>query len=357
MHRFNGSWLKARPRDKPPGRCRADAVLPHPAARPHNRGRDHAGGVRCPDAFGGTIKVGKSPDASFSEQLLGRIRQELGCPASVADRLPGSILNTVYAVRCAGRELIAKSGAGKDIRREAAVLAMLREAEVAVPHAVLLPANTTFPNDLLLLDVLPGRAAESNDEVLTDAGRTLRRVHDMRLPGFGLIDAGRQQLTGAFDSWAGFLQTALADARKAIPVSVMPTAMHDEAAAQLSDRHVRGHVTGIDQGVLLHGDLMPRHVWNDDGHLAGLIDWGDALAGDPLFDLARCSMAGEEPFRRLLSGYGGPTPDEHVLASYRVVWSLIALTMECRAGGDWYDAYVSTVRSHGFFDRPIVRPS
>jgi aminoglycoside phosphotransferase (APT) family kinase protein len=304
-----------------------------------------------------TIKVDKSPDTESGAQLLARIQEELGCPAILTDSLSGSILNVVYAVRCGERELIAKSGASTGIRREAAVLAMLRETEVAVPHAVLLPANPTFPNDLLLLDVLPGRAAKRDDEVLADAGRSLRQVHDMRLPGFGLVGTGQRQLTGTSDSWAGFLHSAVAEASRTIPVDVMPAVMQDEVAAQLSQHHIRTHLAGIDQGVLLHGDLMPRHVWNDEGRLAGLIDWGDAMVGDPLFDLARFSMASEEAFERFLRGYGGSTPpDERILAFYRMVFSLMALTVECGAGGDWFDAYVSTTRSElGFLHRLVER--
>ncbi|MFJ9588457.1 phosphotransferase [Streptomyces acidicola] len=49
--------------------------------------------------------------------------------------------------------------------------------------------------------------------------------------------------------------------------------------------------TGVDQGVPLHGDLMPKHVWDDQGRLVGLIDWGDAMAGD-------------DAFRQFLKGYG-----------------------------------------------------
>jgi len=280
----------------------------------------------------------------------------LGRPAILTQPLSGSILNVVYAVRCGERELIAKSGASEGIRREAAVLGMLRQTEVPVPPAVLLPANPTFPNDLLLLDLLPGHAATRDSETLTYAGRSLRQLHDIQLPGFGLVGTDQRQLAGTSDTWAGFLRAAVADARQAIPVDVLPTAVHDDVAAQWSQQHhIGGHLAGITQGVLLHGDLTPRHVWNDEGRLAGLIDWGDAMVGDPLFDLARFSMASGEAFQRFLRGYGGSTsPDERVLAFYRAVWSLMALTVECRAGGDWFDDYVSTVRRGlGFLHQPV----
>jgi aminoglycoside phosphotransferase (APT) family kinase protein len=274
-------------------------------------------------------------------------------PVILTSPLAGSILNVVYAVRCGERELIAKSGASAGIRREAAVLTMLRQTEVPVPHAVLLPANQTFPSDLLLLDTLPGQAAKRDSEVLTDAGRSLRRLHDIRLPGFGLVGTDQRLPAGTSDTWAGFLHAAMTDARESVPVDVMPASVHDEAAAVRSQPYIHDHLAGIDQGVLLHGDLMPRHVWDDDGRLAGLIDWGDATVGDPLFDLARFSMASEEAFERFVGGYDASArPDARVLAFYRMVWSLMALTQECRSGGDWFDDYVSTVRRElGFLGR------
>ncbi|MBA2813627.1 aminoglycoside phosphotransferase family protein [Streptomyces sp. KM273126] len=288
-------------------------------------------------------------------QLLARVGEALGSPAVLVRPLSGSIVNVVHAVRCGERELIVKFGAAEGIRREAAVLTLLRQTEVPIPHAVLLPANPTFPNDLLLIDVLPGHAAELDSGVLTDAGRKLRRVHEVELPGFGLVGTDHERVAAASGTWFGFLDAVVAAARQLIPVNVMPTAVHDEVAAQLRQHRTRAHLTGVGQGVLLHGDLMPKHVWDDQGRLVGLIDWGDAMAGDPLFDLARFSMAGDDAFRQFLQGYGSPNPpDAHVLALYRMVWSLMALTVECGAGGDWVDGYLSTVRRELGFLRQLV---
>ncbi|MFF5176153.1 phosphotransferase family protein [Micromonospora sp. NPDC000089] len=276
------------------------------------------------------------------EQLLARIEEVTGCPALLIRPLSGSILNVVHLVRCGERELVAKMGAAEGIRREAAVLTMLRPTGVPVPHAALLPADPSFPSDLLLVDVLPGHAAEPDSEVLADAGRSLRRLHDIRLPGFGPVADGP---AGTSATWAGFLDGVVAEARRAVPEHVLPAALHDEVDAQSRHRRVRAHVAGVDHGVLLHGDLVPKHVWDDHGRLAGLIDWGDAMVGDPLFDLARFSMSGEDAFRRCLDGYRTASPqDPYVLAFYRMVWSLMALIVECGAGGDWVDGYLSTVR-------------
>ncbi|MFI1169549.1 hypothetical protein ACH4UM_39885 [Streptomyces sp. NPDC020801] len=103
----------------------------------------------------------ESPGPVPVEQLLARNGGALGRPAVPLHPLPGSILNVVHAVRCGERELIVKYGAAEGIEREATVLSTLRQTTVPVPHAVLVPADPAFPHDLLLLDVLPGRAAEA----------------------------------------------------------------------------------------------------------------------------------------------------------------------------------------------------
>lgn len=42
--------------------------------------------------------------------------------------------------------------------------------------------------------------------------------------------------------------------------------------------------------VLLHGDFWPGNViWND-GQIAAVLDWEDAILGDPLFDVASCRL-------------------------------------------------------------------
>lgn len=75
--------------------------------------------------------------------------------------------------------------------------------------------------------------------------------------------------------------------------------------------------------------------------LSGIIDWGDATVGDPLADLARLSMTGPDALTAFAAGYGvALTPAvREVLARYRVLWNVVALSYEYRAGGDWFDVY------------------
>lgn len=93
--------------------------------------------------------------------------------------------------------------------------------------------------------------------------------------------------------------------------------------------------------VLLHGDLKLQHIFAEADRFVGIIDWGDACAGDPRFDLGRMSMAGGAALDGFLSGYGLPMTAElsRAFTAYRLVWNLDALLYEYRAGGDWFASY------------------
>jgi hygromycin-B 7''-O-kinase len=69
-----------------------------------------------------------------------------------------------------------------------------------------------------------------------------------------------------------------------------------------------------DERRLVHADLHGDHVFVRDGHLAGIIDWGDALCGDPYYDLPALffsTFGGSKPLlRTFLDAYGWPVAAE-----------------------------------------------
>ncbi len=74
---------------------------------------------------------------------------------------------------------------------------------------------------------------------------------------------------------------------------------------------------------LRHGDIGPEHVLvTDTGDLAGVIDWGDAEVGDPVFDLAWMLHAMPAEGERVLGAYGGP-PDDRFFVRARFAFLLM----------------------------------
>lgn len=69
-----------------------------------------------------------------------------------------------------------------------------------------------------------------------------------------------------------------------------------------------------DDRVLVHADLTADHLFVDSAGLVGIIDWGDALAADPYYEIPAVRFDGLKSDRALfdafLDGYGWPVDDD-----------------------------------------------
>ncbi|RFU39497.1 aminoglycoside phosphotransferase [Actinomadura logoneensis] len=84
----------------------------------------------------------------------------------------------------------------------------------------------------------------------------------------------------------------------------------------------------LDTGVtdtVVHGDLGPEHVLVEDGRLSGVIDFGDAHAGDPAIDLSWTLYGTPPAFAEALATAYGVTPE---LRARGLLWHSL---------GPWYE--------------------
>lgn len=199
-------------------------------------------------------------------------------PFVTVESVQGFIGNETFRVRTrAGDTYHVKSGAATDAEVRACRLA--RAAGVPAPDIV-----ADGPGYLVQREV-EGRPVSATDasQVLPELGRQLVKLHAGPADGYGLLGGPLRS------TWAEVLLDAV---RSLVGIS---------AAGVLPDEHRRRLGALVEQAsdeleparpALLHGDLHPRHVYALDGELTAIIDWGDALYGDPLFDLGRFSLAG-----------------------------------------------------------------
>jgi aminoglycoside phosphotransferase (APT) family kinase protein len=215
----------------------------------------------------------------------------------------------------AGETVYLKSGDTVEAEARACDLAR----SVGVPAPQILAIDPTY----LICAEVPGSPSGA-DAVVTEVGRGLRRLHEIR----GNDGSWAERLLGLITRLDVLADIVPADLVRRLRVSVPPFV---DTVADV-------------ETVLLHGDLHPRHLYAVGNDLTGVIDWGDATYGDPLFDVARFSMAGDAATGALLAGYGLSTAGlERALSMYRVLWSLMALHAEYEAGGDWFAAHVRTI--------------
>ena len=245
-----------------------------------------------------------------------------------------------------------------------------RAATVAVPVPSVAAAGILDEGrGYLITGWLDGRPAiaETDGDALIEAGRALRRCHRVTGPGYGRVEVAAAAARGHHGSWAGFLDSILTGIDDLVRHDVLTGAVARQVRAAVTAH--RDVINYPGQGVLLHCDLKPAHLFVADGRLAAIIDWGDTSYGDPRWDLARLRHSGDAVFAQVLAGYvdedralaesgrqpalitgdvGTGSDFDRALGCLGAILRLDALYYELMAGGDWFDVYRSSI--HDWLD-------
>lgn len=198
---------------------------------------------------------------------------------------------------------------------EAALARSLRAAGLRVPACdAALVADGASSRGVQLVDRVPGRAAThwDDDEAamlarLEAMAAFLKGLHAIPCEGFGPLSArapsGPAPLAGIHDRWPDFLRVRLAEhVGHCASIGALGPADAGRADAAFAELESLGAPA---RGSLLHGDPGPHNFVFDDATLGGVIDWEDALSGDPLFDLAAlCTFQPARRHERILAAYG-----------------------------------------------------
>jgi hygromycin-B 7''-O-kinase len=188
-----------------------------------------------------------------------------GCKATYPTFLYGDVVVKLFGYSQSWRECYAA---------ERAALALVAgDPEIAAPRLFgdgRLYDNVDAPWQYLITTRLSGvpwwhaeLSAEQQLSVAAELGRQVRRVHVLRAPGVP-TDA----------DWPA-LNVAAAAKQSSLPPHLI---------AQID-----GYLAGLGpfDRVFVHGDLVANHVYVEDGHLIGIIDWGDATVTDRHYEIGQ----------------------------------------------------------------------
>ena len=196
-----------------------------------------------------------------------------------------------------GRPVVVKADAVP--RRLGKELVMLRAAAGGgIPAPAVLLAERGLP-EFLVLTMAEGHALSgaSPRVAWADAGRHLRRLHDLAHP------PGIPRFNQTGGDWRDFLlwwtdraTGKVADTGVLSPGEVRRLRSQlSTAFREMADPECR----------LLHGDCQPDHFFIEPrtGGLTALIDFGDASIGDPAWDVAVLTLRHPQRLGAVLHGY------------------------------------------------------
>jgi hygromycin-B 7''-O-kinase len=173
----------------------------------------------------------------------------------------------------------------------------LDRAEIGAPrhvaHGHLFQAGWRWPYLVTTrLDGMSWREAglspQAQQAVASQLGAALRRVHELTCPD---EPVWRRDVLSE-------LRATCADRhrRRGMLPAHLADQIDDYLAALVATRR------------LIHGDLHADHVFVEARHLVGVVDWGDALCGDPYYELPALFFgtfrANRSLLRAFLDGYG-----------------------------------------------------
>jgi hypothetical protein len=161
---------------------------------------------------------------------------------------------------------------------------------------------------------------ESDDSVLPEAefGRLIRAIHEVPAPLLGLV------CMESLDDADQVLAERIGDRLKnlaAVTGLGLGSAGGGAGFPDIRAALAAGRGEGLPRR-LLHMDLRPENILVRSGRPAAILDWSNALIGDPALDLARTSEYGSLT-PAVLAGYGDPgafamTPATPRQAVYRL---------------------------------------
>jgi aminoglycoside phosphotransferase (APT) family kinase protein len=140
-------------------------------------------------------------------------------------------------------------------------------------------------------------------QALERVGEFLARLHGLPGAGFGPLSAAALEegrFAGVHERWEDYVRRRLADHVRTCRERGALTA---EEAVEIESRF--GALDGGSASALLHGDPGSHNFLVDASGVRAVIDWEDALLGDPLFDVASlCTFHPERRHPAIWAGYG-----------------------------------------------------
>lgn len=219
------------------------------------------------------------------EDVANHLRRRLG-PSVELTELPAGEESRVYLLVAGGTKQILRVNRSRfGFDKDAFAYRHFHSTSLPIP-AVLETGDLDGMNFFCITSCAPGRTLQdlSLDEVrqtfqpLENILRSVRGSDVSSTRGSGFLD---QNGIGSHQSWPSFLQS--------LDSQIWPDVSHVIDTSQL--RSVISRMLSLSEDIqefrcLIHGDFGSNNVLTDGRSITAVIDWSEAMIGDPLYDVA-----------------------------------------------------------------------
>ncbi len=150
-----------------------------------------------------------------------------------------------------------------------------------------------------------------HDAIADQLGKYMRRLHSVRVDGFGFLNTDELKQSGrvvGLDASNGAYFNKCLDDH--LGYLIAHSLIDEQTHANIRDVF-EAQTTVLDRphGVLVHRDMALWNVLGTPSTITAIIDWDDAVSGDPADDIGMLyCFYGDAFMDRLLSSYWAPNP-------------------------------------------------
>jgi aminoglycoside phosphotransferase (APT) family kinase protein len=205
---------------------------------------------------------------------------------------------------------------------EVAIHTTLRQIQVKVPEIIYFEHyNEALHCSIMITGEIKGIPVSQShtlpkdklQPILIEAGRDLARINSIAVEGFGWIKRDEPEtivLQAEQPTYRAFAMEYWENDLTYLAHSVLSNS-EITALEQICTRH--DPWLEIEQAFLAHGDFDTTHIYHNNGHYTGIIDFGEIRGANRLYDLGHFHMRDGEYLPHLLlptllSGYAEVTP-------------------------------------------------
>jgi aminoglycoside phosphotransferase (APT) family kinase protein len=187
----------------------------------------------------------------------------------------------------------------------------LRARGLHVPEVIYFEHyNSRLQRSIMLTTEIPGRAigygprASEVHGIVRQCGRELAMLNTVAVRGFGWIgrhDPRVDHLSAEHATYRAWLLPDIA--------APLTTLVRENVLAARDAQAVRAAIDeaialfGAEPAYLAHGDFDATHIYHQDGHYTGIIDFGEIRGTNQLYDLGHFQIAHADLLPGLLEGY------------------------------------------------------